>query len=111
MQGIYFIQSNVNQYLPHLRLGGIRKAGKIRGFFAVSEDQLEMLFVHPDEFGKGIGKALLDHVTKELQVHKVDVNEGNDKAVRFYQRYGFQTISRSEWDATGKPYPILHMSL
>jgi hypothetical protein len=41
---------------------------------------------------------------------KVDVNEQNEQAVKFYEQFGFQTISSSEPDGTtGKPHPMLHM--
>lgn len=70
-----------------------------------------MLFISPNERGKGIGKQLLDYSIKELNVTKVDVNEDNEQAVKFYEKCGFQTYDRSEVDSTGKPYPLLHMKL
>lgn len=70
-----------------------------------------MLFVHPDYRGKQVGKKLLTYSIEKMNVIKVDVNEQNDQAVGFYKRFGFETISRSELDATGKPYPVLHMEL
>ena len=70
-----------------------------------------MLFVHPDYRGKQVGKKLLTYSIEKMNVRKVDVNEQNDQAVGFYKRFGFETISRSELDATGKPYPVLHMEL
>lgn len=48
---------------------------------------------------------------KNLEVKKVDVNEQNEQALGFYEHHGFKTIGRSELDASGKPYPILHMAL
>ena len=48
---------------------------------------------------------------EDYETDKVDVNEQNEQAIGFYQHYGFKTISRSELDGTGKPYPILHMEL
>ena len=77
----------------------------------VYEDSLEMLFLHPDARGKGIGKRLILHAINDLKVKKVDVNEQNPQAVGFYEHMGFEIISRSELDGLGKPYPILHMQL
>jgi putative acetyltransferase len=60
---------------------------------------------------KGVGRVLLINAIEELKVNKVDVNEDNPQAVGFYEKFGFTTYKRSELDASGKPYPILHMKL
>lgn len=83
----------------------------ILGFMGVSEDSLEMLFIDPDHIGKGIGKLLLLHAIDRFKITKVDVNEQNEQALKFYEHFGFKIISRSELDGTGRPYPILHMQL
>ena len=83
----------------------------IIGFMGVSNDNLEMLFVDPGFIGKGIGKILLLHALSNLNITRVDVNEQNEKALKFYEHFGFKVISRSEFDGTGKPFPILHMQL
>ena len=77
----------------------------------MAEDNLEMLFIDPKYRGKGIGKSLLNYGIKNLNITKVDVNEQNEQAVGFYKHSGFEVIARSEVDASGKPYPILHMVL
>jgi len=84
---------------------------KILGFTGVSEDSLEMIFLHPGARGKGIGKMLLKHAIDDLKMTKVDVNEQNMEALEFYKHFRFKVISRSALDGTGKPYPILHMQL
>ncbi len=40
---------------------------------------------------------------------RVDVNEQNERAVRFYERSGFSLINRSAVDEQGDPYPTLHL--
>lgn len=85
--------------------------GRIQGFLGVSEDKIEMLFIHPDFIGKGIGKALLRYAIDELGMSKVDVNEQNTQATNFYKHFGFQVIGRSELDGQGNPRPILYMEL
>lgn len=42
---------------------------------------------------------------------RVDVNEQNFEAHRFYLRYGFMNVGRSETDSAGRPFPIIHMRL
>jgi putative acetyltransferase len=70
-----------------------------------------MLFIHPEYRGKRIGKTLLDYSIGKLRITKVGVNEQNEQAVGFYKHCGFKTVGRSELDASGKPFPILHMEL
>lgn len=99
----------LNTYLDAVQLKCIRINNKIIGFLGVADHNLEMLFIHPDFIGKGIGKTLLEYAIENLNVTNVDVNEQNEQAVGFYKHCGFETIGRSELDASGKPYPILHM--
>lgn len=102
----------LNDYLKAVELAGVRdEQGKILGFLGVADRKIEMLFIHPATRGKGIGKTLLNHAITQLQATKVDVNEENPQAVGFYQHLGFRTVSRSELDPAGKPFPMLHLEL
>ena len=102
----------LNTYLDAVELKCVRnEENKIIGFLGVAEQNLEMLFIHPDFRGKQIGKTLLNFSIAKMNVKKVDVNEQNDQAVGFYKKCGFETTSRSELDSSGKPYPTLHMKL
>lgn len=108
----YFKPLILNTYLDAVVLRCVRNdKGQIVGFSGVAEENLEMLFIHADHRGKGIGRVLLDHAIKVQGVQNVDVNEDNKQAIGFYQKYGFVTYKRSEKDASGKPFPILHMRL
>ena len=44
-------------------------------------------------------------------VTKVDVNDQNPRARKFYEKMGFTIVSRSEVDEQGKPFPILHIEI
>ena len=79
----------------------------ILGFMGVSEDSLDMIFLHPDSRRKGIGKMLLRHAIDNLHVTRVDVNEQNEEALAFYLQFGFRVISRSEVDDFGNPFLII----
>ncbi|MDO1512251.1 GNAT family N-acetyltransferase [Maribacter confluentis] len=108
----YFKPLILNTYLDAVELRCVRNNEKnIVGFLGVADKNLEMLFIHPDFRGKGIGKKLLDYSIQQMGVKKVDVNEQNEQAVGFYKHFGFETIRRSELDSSGKPYPTLHMEL
>ncbi|MCF2492818.1 GNAT family N-acetyltransferase [Dyadobacter chenhuakuii] len=100
----------LNGYLPILSLFRIRAAsGGIAGFIGVAERRIEMLFVQPDNFGNGIGKALCRFAVQELGAWEVDVNEDNQEALKFYIKMGFKIVGRSPLDPSGKPFPILHL--
>ncbi|MFA7445508.1 MAG: GNAT family N-acetyltransferase [Flavobacteriaceae bacterium] len=84
---------------------------KVIGFIGVVDKKVEMLFLLPDYFGKGLGKKLLDFAVFELKADKVDVNEQNTKAVEFYKKYGFNVYRRTKKDDQGRNYPLLKMKL
>ena len=99
------------QYLPAVRLHVAHLDGELVGFAGTSQGVLEMVFVDARYRGRGVGRALLDHAIREAGVNSVDVNEQNEQAVGFYERFGFRTVGRSEFDEAGRPYPLLHMKL
>lgn len=109
-EDILFFKEQLPKYLDPVRLFAFRDAnGRILGFLGASNESIEMLFVHPAMRARKIGKTLINFALNELHLYKVDVNEQNEQAVGFYHKMGFSIIGRSELDATGKPYPILHM--
>jgi putative acetyltransferase len=108
---IRFFKPLVRDALPVLELCCVRHENTAVGFVGVEHGKVEMLFVHPDWMGQGVGRALLEYAVQNMDATQLDVNEQNPKALSFYQRMGFVIIGRSELDGTGKPYPILHMAL
>lgn len=83
----------------------------ISGFIGVAEKKVEMLFLDPEYFGQGLGQKLLNFAVKELNANKVDVNEQNTKALKFYQKFGFEIVERTDKDDQGRNYPLLRMEL
>lgn len=84
---------------------------RISGFAGVAAGRVEMLFIHPDHRGQGLGKQLLDYAVHNLNATGLDVNEQNPQALGFYLRQGFEIAGRSPTDGMGQPYPLLHMRL
>ena len=82
----------------------------ITGFLGVTDEKIEMLFVHPDKRGQGIGTLLNKFAMEQLHTYKVDVNEQNEQAVGFYKKIGYEVVGRTEVDGLGKPFPILQMA-
>lgn len=96
-------------YFPAVFLIVAERDGRPVGFAGVADGALEMLFVSDTARGHGIGTALLDAATSEHGVTRVDVNEQNAGARRFYLARGFVEVGRSPVDGDGRPYPILHL--
>ncbi|MEJ5106914.1 GNAT family N-acetyltransferase [Chryseobacterium sp. MYb328] len=106
-----YYKKEIPGYFEYVTLLGFEEGGTLTGFMGIANGNLEMLFIHNDYRGKGIGKKLIQYGIDHLKVTKVDVNEQNEQAVGFYQHIGFQVLERSELDSQGKEYPILHMGL
>lgn len=104
-----YYKKEIPGYFEHVTLLGFEVGDILIGFMGIAEGNLEMLFIHNDYRGKGIGKKLIQYGIDHLKVTKVDVNEQNTQAVDFYKHIGFHVLSRSELDGQGKEYPILHM--
>lgn len=107
----YFRPLVLNDYLKALDIYILRNGLNVAGFIGLSAQSIEMLFVHPDYRGKNIGRQLITFVVMHKGAKFVDVNEQNAQAVGFYQKMGFKITGRSDLDAQGKPYPLLHMEL
>lgn len=80
-------------------------------FMGIEGDKIEMLFVAPACFGKGIGRELVELATAQYGVRYVDVNEQNPQAAGFYRRLGFEVFERTATDGQGNPFPVLKMRL
>lgn len=98
-----------SHYFPAVTIIVAEVAGEPRGFAGVSGNNLEMLFVDDNYRGAGVGSTLLSEAIANFSVTKVDVNEQNKAALDFYLNKGFTQTGRSEVDADGRPYPIIHL--
>ncbi|MDQ1914841.1 acetyltransferase [Paenibacillus sp. GD4] len=88
---------------------GLNDNQKPAGFIGLDGTKIEMLFVDPNEHGKGIGSRLIRHAEQiKGSILQVDVNEQNEGAHVFYKRLGFVQTGRSELDGSGRPFPLLH---
>ena len=96
--------------IPHL-VAAWRADGAPAGFLGVDGRKLEMLFLAPEERGKGLGRKLVQYGMERFGIREVTVNEQNPQARGFYERMGFRVCQRWELDEQGRPYPILKMRL
>lgn len=108
---------SIREYVPQA-LKGIAhlviaedETGCSAAFMGIEDGKLEMLFVSPEERGKGLGKRLIQYGIENYAVERLAVNEQNPQARGFYERMGFQVYKRTDLDEQGNPYPLLYMSL
>ena len=106
---------SIKEYVPQA-LGGIAHliiAGESEtcsaAFMGIEDGSLEMLFIAPEERGKGLGKRLIRYGIENCGVERLAVNEQNPQAKGFYEHMGFRVYKRTELDEQGNPYPLLYM--
>lgn len=85
--------------------------GRPVAFMGIDEGKLEMLFIAPEERGRGLGRKLLERGIIKYGIKELVVNEQNPQAKGFYEHMGFKVRERSEMDEQGNPYPILFMEI
>lgn len=105
----------IKEYVPQAIKGvshliiAEKEMGEPIAFMGTEKERLEMLFLSPEERGKGIGKKLIQYGIQNYRIREVTVNEQNPQAVGFYEHLGFVTYKRTELDEEGNPYPLLYM--
>ena len=90
------------QHLPNAETWVLEDDGVIVGFIALVGDEIGGLFLDPAAHGKGLGKAMVDHVVELKGPLHVEVFEKNEIGRRFYSRYGFIEIDRYRHEASGE---------
>lgn len=107
---------NIKEYVPKA-LNGVThliiaedEAKCPVAFMGIEDGTLEMLFIAPEERGKGLGKRLIQYGIENYAVERLTVNEQNPQAKGFYEHMGFRVYKRTELDEQGNLYPILYMN-
>lgn len=106
--------AQIKNYVPQA-LAGVKHllTGCVGGtpvaFIGIEENKIEMLFIAPEERGKGYGRQLLEYAFAKFKADEVCVNEQNPEAKGFYERMGFVVYKRTPLDEQGQPYPLLYM--
>ncbi len=76
--------------------------GAVKGVIQVESNEIKKLFVEPVLQGNSIGSALLKFAIDKQNANTVWALEKNIRAIRFYERHGFQvtTDKKLEEDTT-----------
>jgi putative acetyltransferase len=75
----------------------------------LQQTKWKMLFIHPRNMRQRLGRLLAEYCIHTLKADKVDVNEHNTEAVKFYKKMGYRQTGRRELDGMGRPFPLLEM--
>ena len=76
--------------------------GVVQGFVAYSDAELTWLYVDPQFYQKGIGRALVRHaIADATSAMELEVLEGNTPALKLYLSEGFKVIKRIEGQLEG----------
>lgn len=108
---------SIKEYVPQALSGIVHliiaenENGVPVAFMGIEDGTLEMLFIMPEERGKGLGKHLIQFGIENYAVKRLAVNEQNPQAKGFYEHIGFQIYKRTDCDEQGNPYPLLYMKL
>ncbi|MGD1906619.1 MAG: GNAT family N-acetyltransferase [Leptolyngbyaceae cyanobacterium] len=76
--------------------------GVVQGFVAYSGAELTWLYVDPQFYKQGVGRALVRHaIADATSVMELEVLEGNMPALKLYLSEGFKIVKRIEGKLEG----------
>ncbi len=85
------------------------------GFIGFENNKIDMLFVSPKFFKRGVGKALIreayERKLKQYESIQLDCNADNTQGLAFYKYLGFCESGRSAKDSKGRNLPIVHFEV
>ena len=82
--------------------------GVVKGFIQVENCEIKKLFVEPILQGKSIGSCLLNYAINEHQANNLWALEKNIRAIRFYERHGFQLTGNKKLEEDTTEY-LVHL--
>lgn len=104
------IEEQVRRLLPEVEELWLAEAcGQPVGFLGGAGNHVDMLFVAPEWFRRGVGTRLLAHARRLHGPLTLEVNEDNPAGLAFYRAQGFVVTGRSPVDSEGRPWPLLHL--
>ena len=96
------------------RVVGFVDCGRYRGEDLRDTGEIYALYVLREYYGRGLGWALMDHALDALRDYRqiaLWVLSGNERAIRFYRRIGFDLDGEKQILTLGTPVTDLRMRL
>ena len=94
------------------RVIGFADYGPYRGDDLDDAGEVYAIYILKEYYGKGVGYALMNKALEKLKANRqaaVWVLEGNERAIRFYKRCGFQLDEKKQDINLGKPVTEIRM--
>ena len=92
----------VQEMFPQAEVYVYEEGAGIQGFIGLQEDYIAGIFVSGEAQSSGIGRRLI-HFAKGIRSQlRLDVYQKNIRAVRFYQREGFEISGEHTEQNTGE---------
>ena len=80
--------------------------GVIKGFVKTSDNEIQKLFVEPVLQGNKIGDALVNFATEKLSADNLWALEKNTKAIKFYEKHGFELTGEKQFEEDTTEYLV-----
>lgn len=81
--------------------------GKPVGFITLSDCEVLLLFLAPENQERGLGGELIKFVKSIFDHLKLKVHSRNERALKFYQRRGFRVCGKAVPDSFGNLQRIM----
>lgn len=94
--------ASVKEMLPQAEVYVYETETGIQGFLGLNGEYIEGIFVSEEAQSRGIGKCLLDCAKDRKSALRLNAYQKNVRAIRFYQREGFQILRSGLDAATGE---------
>lgn len=80
--------------------------GVIKGFVKTSDNEIQKLFVEPVLQGNKIGDTLVNFATEKLSADNLWALEKNTKAIKFYEKHGFELTGEKKFEEDTTEYLV-----
>ncbi len=103
------MEPEIRALVPIAEIWVVEEDGKLVAFMSLLDSLIGGLFTHPDQQGKGHGRALVEHARGRFDSVLVEVAEANTQAIGSYRSCGFVDPERRVAEGSGLPFLILRL--